>query len=129
MSIIVTTPYMDEAERFDRIIMMNEGSILKTGKPADIKNESGLKIVQINSKNVKEGYKLLKNLTDLNLQLFGDRVDAVLKDNNSKEEIENVLKKNNIEDFTLNSKEVTLENVFIDLLQSGNEVKSQKIEV
>lgn len=37
MSVLVATAYMEEAERFDWIIAMNEGRILATGSPAEFK--------------------------------------------------------------------------------------------
>ena len=40
MSIVVATAYMEEAERFDLLIAMNEGRILATGSPADLKAQT-----------------------------------------------------------------------------------------
>ena len=37
MSILVATAYMEEAERFDSLIAMNDGRVLATGTPADLK--------------------------------------------------------------------------------------------
>ena len=37
MSVIVATAYMEEAERFESLIAMNDGKILATGSPADLK--------------------------------------------------------------------------------------------
>ena len=33
MSVIVATAYMEEAERFDWLLAMNDGKILATGSP------------------------------------------------------------------------------------------------
>ncbi len=38
MSIIVATAYMDEAERFDWLVAMDDGKVLATGNPAEVKN-------------------------------------------------------------------------------------------
>jgi len=37
MSVIVATAYMEEAERFDWLIGMNDGKLLATGSPSDLK--------------------------------------------------------------------------------------------
>ena len=37
MSVIVATAYMEEAERFDWLVAMNDGRVLATGTPADLK--------------------------------------------------------------------------------------------
>jgi ribosome-dependent ATPase len=41
MSVIVATAYMEEAERFDFLIVLNAGKILATGSPAAIKAQTG----------------------------------------------------------------------------------------
>ena len=41
MSVIVATAYMEEAERFDFLIVLNAGKILATGAPAAIKAQTG----------------------------------------------------------------------------------------
>jgi len=41
MSVIVATAYMDEAQRFDWLIAMNDGEILDTGTPAELLAKTG----------------------------------------------------------------------------------------
>jgi ribosome-dependent ATPase len=41
MSVLVATAYMEEAERFDFLIVLNAGKILATGAPAEIKLHTG----------------------------------------------------------------------------------------
>jgi ribosome-dependent ATPase len=41
MTVIVATAYMEEAERFDRLVAMNAGRILAEGSPSDLKTMSG----------------------------------------------------------------------------------------
>ncbi len=41
MSVLVSTAYMDEAERFDWLVAMDAGRILGTGTPKDIKARTG----------------------------------------------------------------------------------------
>lgn len=40
MSVIVATAYMEEAERFDWLVAMNNGQLLATGTPAQIKQQN-----------------------------------------------------------------------------------------
>jgi ribosome-dependent ATPase len=46
MSILVATAYMEEAERFDELIAMNEGKVLATGAPDRLKAETGAATVE-----------------------------------------------------------------------------------
>jgi len=41
MSVIVSTAYMDEAERFDWLVAMDAGRILATGSPTELKSKTG----------------------------------------------------------------------------------------
>ena len=41
MSVIVATAYMDEAQRFDWLIAMDEGRVLATGSPAELEQRTG----------------------------------------------------------------------------------------
>jgi ribosome-dependent ATPase len=41
VSVLVATAYMEEAERFDWLVMMDEGRILATGAPAELKSRMG----------------------------------------------------------------------------------------
>ena len=46
MSVVVATAYMEEAERFDSLIAMNDGKILAAGSPADLKAQAQAKTVE-----------------------------------------------------------------------------------
>jgi ribosome-dependent ATPase len=41
VSVLVATAYMEEAERFDWLVMMDEGRVLATGAPAELKSRMG----------------------------------------------------------------------------------------
>ncbi|SFL39678.1 ribosome-dependent ATPase [Nitrosomonas aestuarii] len=41
MSVLVSTAYMDEAERFDSLIAMNAGKVLATGSPEQLRTKTG----------------------------------------------------------------------------------------
>ena len=46
MSVLVATAYMEEAERFDWLVAMNEGKVLAAGTPADLKARTGARSVE-----------------------------------------------------------------------------------
>jgi ribosome-dependent ATPase len=41
MSVLIATAYMDEAERFDWLVAMDDGRVMATGRPSDIKLRTG----------------------------------------------------------------------------------------
>ncbi len=46
MGVLVSTAYMDEAERFDYLVAMNSGAVLATGSAADIKRGVGAETLE-----------------------------------------------------------------------------------
>jgi ribosome-dependent ATPase len=46
MSVVVATAYMEEAERFDWLIGVNDGTILATGSPSELKEQTGTQSIE-----------------------------------------------------------------------------------
>ncbi|PTX04411.1 multidrug ABC transporter ATP-binding protein [Achromobacter mucicolens] len=46
MSVIVATAYMDEAQRFDWLIAMDDGRVLATGTPAELQDRTGAQTLE-----------------------------------------------------------------------------------
>ncbi len=118
ITILISTPYLDEAERFSRIALLNNGKILKCDTPEKIKADMHRQIIEIVTPKIRDAYDVIINNSGYEAQLFGDRIDVVV--NNYKEDldtIENLLKANKIEILDDRLKPVSLENVFINLLQ------------
>ena len=65
MSVVVATAYMEEAERFDSLIAMNNGKILAEGSPADLKARTNTQHVEdafvaLMPEERRAGYKRLE---------------------------------------------------------------------
>ena len=46
MSVLVATAYMEEAERFDRLVLLDAGRILATGSPAELEARAGARSLE-----------------------------------------------------------------------------------
>ena len=97
VTIVISTPYMDEAERFNTIVMMNNGKLLMNDSPAAIKASMKKIIIEIVTSQLRETYKLVTENTDHETQLFGDRIDIAVNNEQDFIEIESLLNKNNIQ--------------------------------
>lgn len=65
MSVVVATAYMEEAERFDWLVAMNDGRVLATGAPAELKSMTGAATVEeafirLLPEEVKAGHRRLE---------------------------------------------------------------------
>jgi ABC-2 type transport system ATP-binding protein len=78
VSILVTTAYLDEAERSDRLALMDHGQIIATGTPDEIKSRMTGKILAIRSNAARKIHRLLRTEpAALSVNVFGDRVHLV----------------------------------------------------
>lgn len=118
ITILMTTPYLDEAERCNRVALMNNGKILMADTPAHLKTVMKGDIVEIVCSNIRASFSFVKKMSEVReAQAFGDRLNVVVE--NAQRDIPHVaeaLKKNGIEVFEWRSVPPSLENVFISLL-------------
>jgi ABC-2 type transport system ATP-binding protein len=118
ITIVLTTPYLDEAERCSRIAFMNHGSILDIGKPSELKVKMVGEVVELVTTDIKKTGEILKDHFDFDIQLFGDRINLVI---NSFEmdfpKIEAVLSKSQIDIIEKRTVTPSLENLFIYMMK------------
>lgn len=120
ITIVLTTPYLDEAERCSRVAMMNNGEIISLDKPRNMKSKLGKEIVEIVCDKVREAYRLIRDKLNLEVQLFGDRVTVFV---NSYQKdfpiVKNLLIENSIEISQARVISASLENIFIYLVRKA----------
>ncbi len=120
ITIFMTTPYLDEAERCNRVALMNKGQIITLDTPAKIKESINKKVIEIVCDDVRVAAKLIKDDLNLDVQLFGDRLNTVVSNAEGVyNEIEKLLSKNNIQIIDHRINIPSLENVFIHLVKSS----------
>jgi ABC-2 type transport system ATP-binding protein len=74
-TVIVTTHYMDEAERCHRLAFMFRGSLLDIGTPAEVVERRGLRVAIVPSSNVNRAIALLSGRPEVDeVAPFGNRV-------------------------------------------------------
>jgi len=118
ITILMTTPYLDEAERCNRVALMDKGKIIVLDNPKAVKDSIKKVIAEIVCTNVRKAYQLVKGELKKEVQLFGDRINVLLqKDSNEYEMIEKFLNKNSIEVISHRMIPPSLENVFIHLVE------------
>jgi ABC-2 type transport system ATP-binding protein len=123
ITIIMSTPYLDEAERCTRVGLMNDGRIMEVDEPAKLKKLMKGEIIEIVCDHVREAAAMLKSRSLVHeVQTFGDRLNVVV-DNANKEfrAIETALKQQHIPVESWRVITPSLENVFISLLTHTKE--------
>ncbi|MBL8006590.1 MAG: ABC transporter ATP-binding protein [Ignavibacteria bacterium] len=120
ITVIISTPYMDEAERFNRIALLDNGRMLALDTPAEIKSMLKGIIIEIVCSDVRKAYRLLKENLKNEIQLFGDRIN-ISAENFSEEVniIRSILDSCNIKISDIRQIPPSLENAFIHLIEKN----------
>lgn len=81
VAILISTAYLDEAERCSRLALLNEGRMLITGTPQDIQKRIPATLLVLESHRARSVQHLVRNrLPDVRSVLFGNRLH-VLQEN------------------------------------------------
>jgi ABC-2 type transport system ATP-binding protein len=118
ITIIVSTPYMDEATLCDRIALMQSGKVLSIDTPEKIIDAYPDKLHAVKSENM---YALLKHLNTYEKTIlsyaFGEYAHASFEPRTTEKEILNFLASKGVKDVELREAQPTIEDCFIKLLK------------
>ena len=121
ITIFMTTPYLDEAERCNRIALMNNGEIISWDTPKNVKASLKAQIVEIVCSPIREAYNIIKAKTGFEVQMYGDRLNVALQSfDNDYTGLGNLLVENKIQIFDKRIITPSLENVFIHLISKAS---------
>ncbi|MDY0083043.1 MAG: ABC transporter ATP-binding protein [Ignavibacteriaceae bacterium] len=121
ITIFMTTPYLDEAERCNRIALMNNGKIISWDTPKNVKSSLKEQIVEIVCAPSREAYNLIKEKSDYEVQMFGDRLNVALQSyDNQYKLLKKLLSENNVQIYDHRVIPPSLENVFIRLISKAS---------
>jgi len=131
VTVFVTTHYLDEAEFCNRIIMINEGILIASGSPEELKKKYiNSSILEIDCENVNRAIEILDSLpfvksasffaTYIHVTLEEDSGNAPGYDENKINEINKILSaESNINVTRIEKILPSLEDVFVNLLEKG----------
>ena len=118
VTILVSTPYMDEAVKCDRVAIMHEGLVLAMGKPETMTASFQNRIYKLAGQDLIGHINAIALIPGiLSVQSFGDSLHLTLPDSQAKEDIrekiENILGRS----FQMEPVEPSLEDLFIALIE------------
>jgi ABC-2 type transport system ATP-binding protein len=121
ITILLTTPYLDEAERCNRVAMMDKGKFIALDTPSHIKQSINKEVIEIVCSPVKDAFSVIHSETEFEAQMFGDRIDVVV--NNAVEDykkLETVLTDGGIKINSYRTITPSLENVFMHKIKEAS---------
>jgi len=124
LTILVATPYLDEAERCHRVALMHQGEIQQIGAPVELRAGLGASRLELRASNLGEAERVLAEISGpeeaiIDVQRFGDRLDLLVYEPDEAELIlEEKMGASKIRIDDLRADEPTLENAFVATLRS-----------
>ena len=117
ITIFVSTPYMDEASRCDRVALIQDGEILSVDEPAKIVSHYGKQIWKVKSDNT---YQLLTELGEWenteSVYPFGQFLHLTSKSEIGEDVISQFISSNKHRNVILEKSFSGIEDVFMDLM-------------
>ncbi len=114
ITIFVSTPYMDEAERAAHVGLMNQGRIIATGSPASLRALMEGEILEVvaepqaAAKNVLRGHPSVRSL-----EVFGDRLHVLVPSAEAQGGLESALAAAGVTLKSIRQIPPSLEDVFV----------------
>lgn len=130
ITIVVSTPYMDEATLCDRIALIQNGTIMSIDTPDHILNSYPKKLFAAKSSNI---YQLLQDFRSNSevesCYAFGEYLHLTLKeDSGDQEVVEGIAKRYNPDQLEVKQITPTIEDSFIRLMNEHTDSKELKTE-
>ncbi|HQE83042.1 MAG TPA: ABC transporter ATP-binding protein [Candidatus Hydrogenedentes bacterium] len=118
VTIFVSTAYLDEAERCNRVALIHRGKLLAQGSPDEVKSLMQGTLLEVRSSSARQAMQeLRRQLSGLSVGLFGDRVHvATPEPGETATEIRRILVQAGHEVRSVRPIEPTLEDVFVSVI-------------
>jgi ABC-2 type transport system ATP-binding protein len=119
VTVLVTTHYLDEAERCHRIALIHAGRLAALGTPRDVKGIfKGRPIVEVHADRPVEAMRALDEMAEVEkTSLFGTAVHAVLRSDRIRtDEIAARLRESGLTVTAVDEVVPSLEDVFLDIV-------------
>jgi ABC-2 type transport system ATP-binding protein len=129
LTILVATPYLDEAERCHRVAFMHLGELQQIGTPAELRSTLHMKRLELRTSDLSRSEQILSQSRGAqeiisDVQRFGDRLDLLARDPQRAEELVNEqMQAAGIAVSEIRVDDPTLENTFVATLRNiGHEM-------
>lgn len=120
MALLVSTPYMDEAARFDRVVLLHKGRAIGAGTPAEVTRLARRRLLRVSGPDASKAWLLLREarVAGVNALRFGDRLHVA----HESDEAEQALRASLAGlDVAVERALPDIEDTFVELMGSGQE--------
>jgi ABC-2 type transport system ATP-binding protein len=119
ITILVSTPYMDEAMRCDRVALIQQGKILSINEPKEIMAAFEGKLFTIRAKNKHKLINALRKYPEVNSSFpFGDSMHVTFKEDKYDKTLLRFLENEGINDASIEESNAGIEDRFLQLMNN-----------
>jgi ABC-2 type transport system ATP-binding protein len=121
VAVLVTTAYMDEAERCDHVALLDKGRIVAMDTPAALQESMRGQVISLRASDARRAVEALRAVpTVRRATLFGDTIHVVMNDQDGETgTIASALSTGGITAVEVHEIEASLEDVFIERVTNG----------
>jgi ABC-2 type transport system ATP-binding protein len=117
ISVLVTTAYLDEAERTNRVGFMHRGSMIRMGSPQSLKDMVEGVMMELVSSDLHRTRQLVSGIPGvLDVNVFGDGLHVRIRDAATASEIETVVRDHEIDISSFKRIKPAMEDAFLSLI-------------
>jgi len=120
LTIVIATPYLDEAERCSRVALVHEGKLLALDEPSRLQERLAGQLLEVMTDTPRPPVEVLAAVPGVaDVQLFGDRAHARIASGSAASvtrAIEEALGRGGVRAISIRPIAASLEDVFIDLI-------------
>lgn len=114
ITIVVSTPYMDEASRCDRIALIKNGEFMDVDTPANIINNFNKILIAVKADNMRSLLKDIRKCSQINSAFaFGAEIHAVINEEESIDNIKTQLQNYNHKNIEISRIKPAIEDCYI----------------
>jgi ABC-2 type transport system ATP-binding protein len=125
LTIVMATPYLDEAERCARIVLLHDGRVLATDRPAALQATLAGRLLEVVANTPRPPLERIAAVPGVvDVQAFGDRAHVRLSGGTQAEGIARVtseLERQGVEVLSARPLAPSLEDVFLELISEGRQ--------
>jgi drug efflux transport system ATP-binding protein len=132
LTILLATPYLDEAERCGRVALVHKGEFRQLGTPSELRRSLGAKRLEVQAEPLAEAQRVLSQMARpdgdiVDVQRFGDRLDLLTRrPEDGRSLAERAMRAAGVRVTDFRVDEPSLENVFVASLRAlGDEPKDR----
>ncbi len=121
-TIVVSTCYMDEAERFSRVGFMHQGKLLVCSEPSRLKEIVPSEVIEVIPSDVRKAKEILRAAQGvMGIQTYGELIHVFVEDaEGKKEELKEELERGGVTVRHIKVVRPRLEDAFAFILSRGN---------